>query len=159
VGRRGPGPDPRTKPKACNYGLLTARGMLCTVFNAEDRPDPLQLRKAVVALERLGPRYACVQARLGFHGPSRNLLARWFTLEQEIRFGNLLPGLVDASAPVPLGGTSSHFRVAALRAPRAPRRVRSTGSPRSVRGGRGSSRIPGDCQAAVTIGAPDEGSG
>lgn len=113
---RVPGADPRTKPKACNYGLLTARGMLCTVFDAEDRPDPLQLRKAVVALERLGPRYACVQARLGFHGPSRNLLARWFTLEQEIRFGNLLPGLVDASAPVPLGGTSSHFRVAALRA-------------------------------------------
>ena len=112
---RVPRADPRTKPKACNYGLLTGRGVLCTVFDAEDRPDPLQLRKAVVALERLGPGYACVQARLGFHGPSRNLLARWSMLEHEIRFGNLIPGLVDASAPVALGGTSSHFRVAALR--------------------------------------------
>ena len=111
-----PKAEPQTKPKACNYGLLTARGTLCTIFDAEDQPDPLQLRKAVLALERLGPDYACVQARLGFYNSHQNLLTRWFTLDYGAWFGNMLPGLVDMAAPIPLGGTSNHFRVAALKA-------------------------------------------
>ena len=98
-----PKADPQTKPKACNFGLLTSRGELCTIYDAEDQPDPLQLRKAVIALHRLGPAYACVQARLGFYNSRQNLLTRWFTLDYGTWFSNILPGLVDICAPIPWG--------------------------------------------------------
>ncbi|RLP07055.1 glycosyltransferase [Propionibacterium australiense] len=110
-----PSRDPRTKPKACNYGFLTAESQMCTIYDAEDDPDPLQLRRAVVAMGRLGPSYACVQAQLGFYNSTQNLLTRWFTLDYGSWFGNMLPGLVALGAPVPLGGTSNHFRSQVLR--------------------------------------------
>ncbi|MFM9653761.1 glycosyltransferase, partial [Streptomyces galilaeus] len=31
---------PRTKPKACNYGLQFAKGKYVTIYDAEDRPSP-----------------------------------------------------------------------------------------------------------------------
>jgi cellulose synthase/poly-beta-1,6-N-acetylglucosamine synthase-like glycosyltransferase len=102
--------EPRTKPKACNFGLLSAPGALVTIYDAEDRPEPLQLRRAVVALDRLGPEFACVQARLGYYNALQNALTRWFTIEYANWFRFLLPGLVSVGAPVPLGGTSNHFR-------------------------------------------------
>ena len=37
---------PKGKPKACNYGLLHARGEYVVIFDAEDVPDPDQLKKA-----------------------------------------------------------------------------------------------------------------
>ncbi len=110
-----PSLDPRTKPKACNYGFLTAESAMCTIYDAEDDPDPLQLRRAVVAMRRLGPSYACVQARLGFYNSAQNMLTRWFTLDYGSWFTNMLPGLVAMGAPVPLGGTSNHFRSDVLR--------------------------------------------
>lgn len=112
---RVPAHEPRTKPKACNYGFLTSEGGMCTIYDAEDSPDPLQLLRAVVAMRRLGPRYACVQARLGFYNADQNLLTRWFALDYGSWFGNLLPGLVALGAPIPLGGTSNHFRSDVLR--------------------------------------------
>lgn len=110
-----PAAEPRTKPKACNYGLQTARGDYVTIFDAEDRPEPLQLRRAVVALNRLGPGYACVQARLGYFNSAQNLITRFFTVEYGNWFRFLLPGLVSVGAPIPLGGTSNHFRAGLLR--------------------------------------------
>jgi cellulose synthase/poly-beta-1,6-N-acetylglucosamine synthase-like glycosyltransferase len=110
-----PPASPRTKPKACNFGLQTARGELVTIYDAEDRPEPLQLRRAVVALRRLGGGYAGVQARLGYFNARQNLITRWFTIEYGNWFGLLLPGLVSVGAPVPLGGTSNHFRTGLLR--------------------------------------------
>ncbi|CAM2770569.1 glycosyltransferase family 2 protein [Actinomyces slackii] len=107
--------QPRTKPKACNFGFLTATGQMCTIYDAEDEPDPLQLRRAVIALHRLGPQYACIQAQLGFYNSRQNLLTRWFTLDYGAWFGTILPGLVALGAPVPLGGTSNHFRSDVLR--------------------------------------------
>lgn len=105
-----PAREPRTKPKACNVGLEHGSGELVTIYDAEDQPDPLQLRRAAVALARLGPRYACVQAQLGYYNSRQNLLTRWFTLEYGTWFRFLLPGLVAVGAVVPLGGTSNHFR-------------------------------------------------
>lgn len=106
--------EPRTKPKACNIGLLHSRGELVTIFDAEDRPEPLQLRRAVVAFRRLGPRVACLQARLSYHNAEQNLLTRWFTVEYDTWFRWLLPGLMATGAPIPLGGTSNHIRRSAL---------------------------------------------
>jgi cellulose synthase/poly-beta-1,6-N-acetylglucosamine synthase-like glycosyltransferase len=102
--------EPRTKPRALNFGMEFARGELVTIYDAEDHPDPLQLRRAVVAFERVGDRYACLQARLSFYGGHRNLLTRWFTNDYFTWFRLYLPGLSATGAPIPLGGTSNHFR-------------------------------------------------
>ncbi len=102
--------QPRTKPKACNVGLGRARGRFVTIYDAEDRPDPLQLRRAVAAFRRLPSEVACLQAKLSYHNAEQNLLTRWFTAEYALWFGQFLPGLIKLGAPVPLGGTSNHFR-------------------------------------------------
>lgn len=101
---------PRTKPKALNYGLCLARGEYVTIFDAEDRPDPLQLRRAVAAFQIVGPDVACFQAKLAFGNAEQNIITRWFTTEYVLWFSLFLPGLVRAEAPLPLGGTSNHFR-------------------------------------------------
>jgi cellulose synthase/poly-beta-1,6-N-acetylglucosamine synthase-like glycosyltransferase len=102
--------DPRTKPKALNYGLSLSHGQLVTIYDAEDRPDPLQLRKAAVALGRASDNVACIQAKLVFFNTQQNLITRWFDIEYRMWFSQLLPGLSHVHAPIPLGGTSNHFR-------------------------------------------------
>jgi len=111
-----PPADPRTKPKALNFGLSLARGELVAIYDAEDEPDPLQLRRAAVALGRLGPDVGCVQAKLSYNNPGQNLITKWFTIEYAMWFSFFLPGLASMGAPIPLGGTSNHFRRMALRA-------------------------------------------
>ncbi|MBI2940636.1 MAG: glycosyltransferase [Chloroflexi bacterium] len=106
---------PRTKPRACNYGLAAARGEFVVIYDAEDVPDPDQLKKAVVSFRRLGGEVICLQAKLNYYNPRQNLLTRLFTIEYSTWFDLLLPGLHVSGAPIPLGGTSNHFRVAALR--------------------------------------------
>lgn len=111
---RVPYSEPRTKPKACNYALRLATGRFVTIYDAEDRPDPLQLRRAVAAFRRLGSSVACLQAKLAYHNADQNLITRWFATEYDMWFSQLLPGLVSRRAPLPLGGTSNHFRRAVL---------------------------------------------
>ncbi|HXR28213.1 MAG TPA: glycosyltransferase [Solirubrobacteraceae bacterium] len=110
-----PDAQPKTKPKACNVGLFLARGDLLVIYDAEDRPDPQQLRKAVAAFEQAGEEMICVQARLRYWNHATNLLTRMFSLEYGYWFGTMLPGLDRMGLPIPLGGTSNHFRVQALR--------------------------------------------
>lgn len=106
---------PRTKPRACNVGLFFARGEYLVIYDAEDRPEPDQLRKAVAAL-RSGPDHlVCVQARLNYYNPYDNLLTRLFTIEYSQWFDYMLLGLDRLRLPIPLGGTSNHFRVDRLR--------------------------------------------
>jgi len=102
--------SPKTKPRALNYGVVGSKGELLTIYDAEDRPDPLQLVRAVSAFEAADPDVACLQARLSFYNPDQNLLTRWFTIEYGMWFALLLPGLVRLGAPLPLGGTSLHIR-------------------------------------------------
>ena len=106
--------EPRTKPRALDYGLRYARGEFVTIFDAEDHPEPLQLRRAVEAFRRNSDDLVCIQARLLFYGGHRNLLTRWFTTEYATWFSLYLPGLILDDATVPLGGTSNHFRISAL---------------------------------------------
>jgi len=111
-----PPAEPRTKPKALNFGLTLARGDIVAVYDAEDTPDILQLRRGAVALGRYGPEVACVQAQLSYRNATQNIITRWFTVEYAMWFSFFLPGLVTLDAPIPLGGTSNHFRRGALRA-------------------------------------------
>ena len=114
--------SPRTKPRALNHGLARASGELITVYDAEDQPDPLQLREAAARF-RADPthRLVCLQAPLRIRrlqptpGASR-FLDRQFAIEYAALFEVVLPGLARIGMPFPLGGTSNHFRVDALRA-------------------------------------------
>jgi cellulose synthase/poly-beta-1,6-N-acetylglucosamine synthase-like glycosyltransferase len=58
--------QPRTKPRACNYALQFARGEFLVIFDAEDRPEPDQLNKALRVFRQSGDDLACLQARLNF---------------------------------------------------------------------------------------------
>jgi hypothetical protein len=107
---------PRTKPRAMGIGLRHAKGALLTVYDAEDRPDPDQLKKAVWGFRGADKSLACLQAKLGYYNPRQNLLTRWFTLEYDAWFSIFLPGLHRIGAPIPLGGTSNHFRRLGLQA-------------------------------------------
>jgi cellulose synthase/poly-beta-1,6-N-acetylglucosamine synthase-like glycosyltransferase len=101
---------PRTKPRALNHGFARASGEYVTVFDAEDIPEPDQLKRAVLLFESAPRRVQCVQGRLCID----NLADGWLPLMEAIEymalFDSLKCGLSLASMPVPLGGTSNHFR-------------------------------------------------
>jgi cellulose synthase/poly-beta-1,6-N-acetylglucosamine synthase-like glycosyltransferase len=110
-----PDGHPKTKPKACNVGLMLARGEFLVIYDAEDRPDPDQLKKAVIGFRKAGSQAVCMQAALNYFNANENLLTRMFTLEYSFWFDYMLPGLDERHLPIPLGGTSNHFRTDALR--------------------------------------------
>jgi len=107
--------EPRTKPKACNVGLAEAEGEFLVIFDAEDRPDPDQLKKAVIAFGQSSEKTGCIQAKLSFYNSRQNLLTRLFTADYALWFNLCLPALDYRNAPVPLGGTSNHFRLDILK--------------------------------------------
>ncbi len=111
-----PDGKPRTKPRACNFGLLQATGQFVVIYDAEDIPEPLQLKKAVLTFANHGSNLACVQAKLNYYNPEQNILTRWFTAEYSLWFDLILPGLQRAGLSLPLGGTSNHFQIQTLRA-------------------------------------------
>jgi len=107
---------PRTKPKAANYALAFARGEYVVVYDAEDRPDPDQLRKAVAGFAQGSPDTACLQARLAPYNLVVGWLVKVFWIDFDLWFNVYLPGLERLGVPIPLGGTSNHFRTCLLRA-------------------------------------------
>jgi glycosyltransferase XagB len=109
-----PDSQPRTKPKACNWGLREAKGEYLVIYDAEDRPDPDQLKKAAAAFRRVPEKVICLQAKLSYYNPGQNALTRWFTVEYAAWFDLYLPGLYRLKFPIPLGGTSNHFRRSVL---------------------------------------------
>lgn len=110
-----PNVGPRTKPKALNWALPFARGSLVAVYDAEDRPEPNQLRAAVAAFRHHGDDIACVQASLRIDNISDSWLSRMFATEYAGQFDVFLPGLATMRVPLPLGGSSNHFRTDLLR--------------------------------------------
>jgi hypothetical protein len=101
---------PRTKPKALNAALAFARGELTVVYDAEDRPEPDQLRKAAATFAHADAALACAQARLTIDNTRDGWLAALFTAEYAGHFDVLLPGLAARGLLIPLGGSSNHFR-------------------------------------------------
>jgi glycosyltransferase XagB len=106
---------PQTKPRALNYALQFARGSLLTIYDAEDIPEPNQLRAAARIFSRGRGDLACLQARLVFFNARENWLTRQFAAEYATLFGLILPALASQGLPLPLGGTSNHFRTDVLR--------------------------------------------
>jgi cellulose synthase/poly-beta-1,6-N-acetylglucosamine synthase-like glycosyltransferase len=102
---------PKTKPKACNYGLHFTRGKYLTIYDAEDIPDSDQLKKVVTLFNKLPENYICIQSALNYFNRNENFLTRMFTLEYSYWFDYMLTGLDTLDIPIPLGGTSNHFKL------------------------------------------------
>lgn len=106
---------PKTKPKACTYALKFAKGEYITIYDAEDRPERDQLLKAVDCFANSEKDVACLQAKLFCINYKEKLLSFLFSIEYLILFGYLLKGLEIIKAPIPLGGTSNHFKTKILK--------------------------------------------
>jgi len=106
---------PQTKPRALNLALMFARGELVTIYDAEDIPQPMQLRHSAQRFASAPAEVACLQARLSYYNSNENWLTRQFTIEYASLFDVLLPALARWRLPLPLGGTSNHFRIGPLK--------------------------------------------
>lgn len=106
---------PRTKPKALTYALSSARGEFLAIYDAEDRPHPLQLREAHATFVNGPPNLACLQAPLIIANARKSPLSALFSLEYSALFRGLLPMLARRRMPLPLGGTSNHFKTEILK--------------------------------------------
>ncbi len=108
---------PQTKPRALNVALEHARPGLLTVYDAEDEPHPDQLREAATRFAAGDQDLACLQAPLRIRtlGRRPTWLERQFAMEYAALFEVILPALARFRLPLPLGGTSNHFRVDVLR--------------------------------------------
>ncbi|MDR1139757.1 MAG: glycosyltransferase [Rickettsiales bacterium] len=106
---------PKTKAKSCNYAMSFAKGKYAVIYDADDKPDPLQLKKALIEFGQGDDKLACVQARLNYYNYNYNFLTKSFSLEYMSWFQYLLPGFQKMNMPIPLGGSSNHFSVEILR--------------------------------------------
>jgi cellulose synthase/poly-beta-1,6-N-acetylglucosamine synthase-like glycosyltransferase len=106
--------QPKTKPKALQYAMIAAKGEYVAVYDAEDRPHPDQLLEAYREFERHGEYLACLQAPLVMTNADCGWLPGLFSLEYSSLFRRLIPLLSHFGLPIPLGGTSNHFRKSAL---------------------------------------------
>lgn len=105
---------PQTKPRALNHGLAFARGELVTIFDAEDVPHPAQLRMAASVFAEAPEDLACLQAPLSWYNADVGFFSRMLAIEYANHFTVILPLLAALGLPLPLGGTSNHFRRMAL---------------------------------------------
>ncbi len=110
-----PDGQPKTKPKACNHGLQKAKGSMIVIYDAEDRPEADQLLKVLSAFQSAPADVICMQCRLYFYNSHTNWLTRCFSVEYATWFGFYLEGLQHMRVPMPLGGTSNHFKTEVLR--------------------------------------------
>jgi len=106
---------PKTKGKALNFGLKEARGIYLVIYDAEDIPERDQLKKAVLGFKKVPENVICLQSKLNYYNPNQNLLTKWFTAEYSSWFDLYLPGIDSIEAPIPLGGTSNHFKTEILK--------------------------------------------
>ncbi len=105
---------PKTKPKACNFGLSLARGEYIVIYDAEDVPEPLQLKKAFLGFKQVADDVICLQAKLNYYNSKQNFLTKLFTAEYSLWFDVILTGLQIMETAIPLGGTSNHFKTSEL---------------------------------------------
>ena len=107
--------SPQTKPRALNFALKESTGELLTIYDAEDRPEPDQLRKAAAGFANRSPEVAALQARLDIYNPKQSWVSSLFSLEYLTLFAAAIPGLARFKHAMPLGGTSTHFKTDIIR--------------------------------------------
>ena len=106
---------PKTKPKACNYALQFAKGKYVTIFDAEDRPRKFQLKQVIHKFRSSDENIVCIQAQLNYYNRKEHLITKMFSLEYSGWFDFMIKGIDYLGLPIPLGGTSNHFKTEKLR--------------------------------------------
>ena len=96
---------PYTKGRALLYALEQASGKYITVYDAESRPEPMQLKKAAITLLS-NPNPICCQAKIRISNKSQNWLTRNFAVEYFEWYEKHLNKLSDKGLPFGLGGNS-----------------------------------------------------
>lgn len=102
--------EPRTKPRALNFALSLTPGEYIVIYDAEDMPERDQLRRALDGFAGAPPATGCLQARLNTMNHAESWITRQFSIEYTSLFDCMLPTLERRRIPIPLGGTSNHFR-------------------------------------------------
>lgn len=110
-----PDSQPKTKPKACNYGLNFAKGEYLVIYDAEDIPEKDQLKKAYLGFQGSDQNVVCLQSKLNYYNLNQNLLTKFFTAEYSLWFDIILTGLQSIKTIIPLGGTSNIFKTKILK--------------------------------------------
>ncbi|EAQ04999.1 Glycosyl transferase, family 2 [Pseudooceanicola batsensis HTCC2597] len=111
-----PDGQPRTKPRAMNYALDFCIGDIIGIYDAEDAPEPDQLRKVAAGFAAASGETACLQGALDYYNAAENWITRCFTIEYNTWFRLVMPGMAKLGFAVPLGGTTAFFRRDALEA-------------------------------------------
>jgi len=105
----------RTKPRALNYALRRVEDDYLVIYDAEDRPHPDQLLEAVATFNKSSDQVVCLQAPLTIDNEMESILTRLFAIEYITLFHGILPAIANHQAPMPLGGTSNHFKLKDLK--------------------------------------------
>jgi cellulose synthase/poly-beta-1,6-N-acetylglucosamine synthase-like glycosyltransferase len=103
-----------TKPAACNWGLAHATGEILVIYDAEDIPDPGQLREAAALLKTLPDNVAGVQSAKKVYNGNTNWLTRLYELEALTWHHLQLPGVMEYEKMAPLHGSGVHLRTKVL---------------------------------------------
>ena len=108
--------DVQTKPNACQYAIENyVTGEYTVIYDAEDVPEKDQLKKAFAKFYHGTKDLACVQAKLNYYNRTENWLSALFTVDYTTWFDGYIRGLSYFNLPIPLGGTSNHFRTSILK--------------------------------------------
>lgn len=105
---------PQTKPRALNYALQFCSGDYLVIYDAEDRPHPDQFLEAHTVFSRSSSDLVCLQAPLVVDNVNESWLTKMFSIEYTTLFSGILHSLSHWAAPMPLGGTSNHFKTKQL---------------------------------------------
>ena len=104
----------KSKPLSCNYALNFIKGKYLVIFDAEDRPEKYQLKKALKRFNELDEKYICLQASLNFYNKYDNFITYCFSIEYSMWFDFTIRTITKYGTFFPLGGTSNHFKVKEL---------------------------------------------
>jgi cellulose synthase/poly-beta-1,6-N-acetylglucosamine synthase-like glycosyltransferase len=108
--------NPKGKPAACNIALKAVKTDYLVIYDAEDRPEPSQLKKAVKRFKELPENVVCLQGKLNWFNHKETWLTKFFTIEYTTWFDFFILGLSRLGLPIPLGGTTNHIKVKELKA-------------------------------------------
>lgn len=104
----------KSKPISCNYALKFAKGEFLTIYDAEDKPEKYQLRKAIQKFRESDKSIICLQASLNYYNKYDNFLSYCFSIEYSMWFDFTINSINHFTHFFPLGGTSNHFKTAQL---------------------------------------------
>lgn len=108
-----PTAPPFTKARALMYALQKATGQYITVYDAESRPEPSQLKKAAEALINTTEQ-TCFQAKIKISNQHQNWITRHFAGEYDEWYERHLSELSARDLPFGLGGNSFFISKKAL---------------------------------------------